>query len=47
MAPAPSGVQSPPAEVRFREELEFLARFDAGDRPPGVLPTETTAAFLT
>lgn len=34
-APAPTDVQSPPAEVRFREELEFLGRFDAGDRPPG------------
>jgi MoxR-like ATPase len=34
-APAPSAVQSPPAEVRFRDELELLERFDGGDRPPG------------
>lgn len=34
-APVPMGVQSPPAEARFRDELEFLERFDTGDRPPG------------
>lgn len=32
---ASAGVQAPPVEVRFREELEFLERFDPGERPPG------------
>lgn len=32
---APSKTQSPPPEVRYQEELAFLAQADAGPRPPG------------
>ena len=38
-----SAVQAPPAEEKWKTELDFLAQFDAGPRPPGWKLTPSAA----
>lgn len=41
-----AAVQAPPAEEKWKAELDFLAKFDAGPRPPGWKLTPSAAVIF-